>query len=140
MAKKTSLKDAKDYIALTLEGKSKKDAALQVLGHNDPQAIRTIENSEAYKLLRNTMVNNQKIQMVKELNSLQNKTIKAQAELLDHGSKLMEEATSFEEKVQAQENQRRNLDTTIIERATTWNGPDRNKTDDNNYLEGVIVP
>lgn len=139
MAKKTSLKDAKDYIALTLQGKSKKDAALAVLGHNDPQAIRTMENSESYKLLYNTMVNNQKVQMVKELNSLQNKTIKAQAELLDQGSKLMNEATSFEEKVQAQENQRRNLDTQIIERATTWNGPDRNQTDDNNFLEGIIV-
>lgn len=139
MAKKTSLKDAKDYIALTLEGKSKKDAALAVLGHNDPQAIRTMESSEAYQLLYNTMVNNQKIQLTKELNSLQTKTVAAQAELLTRGSQLMDEATTFEEKVQAQENQRRNLDATVIERAADWNGPHRNQTDDNNFLEGVIV-
>lgn len=136
---KTSLKNAKDYIALTLQGKSKKDAALQVLGHNDPQAIRTMENSEAYQLLYNTMVNNQKVQLVKELNALQTKTLKAQAALIDQGATLMSEASSFEEKLQAQENQRRNLDVNVIERASDWNGPDRNKTDDNNYLEGIIL-
>ena len=136
---KTSLKDAKDYIALTLQGTSKKEAALKVIGHNDPQAIKTMENSEAYKLLYNTMVNNQKIQLVRELNSLQSKTIKAQADLLDQGAQLINNASSFEEKIQAQENQRRNLDTTVIERAADWNGPARNQTDDNNFLEGIIV-
>ena len=138
MAKKTSLKDAKDYIALTLSGASKKDAALKVLGHNDPQAIRTMESSEAYQILYNTMVNNQKIQLAKELNSLQSKTVKAQAELLDQGSALLNQAQTIEEKIQAQENQRRNLETTVIERASSWNGPDRNKAVDNT-LEGVII-
>lgn len=138
---KTSLKDAKDYIALTLQGSSKKEAALKVIGHNDPQAIKTMENSEAYKLLYNTMVNNQKIQLVKELNSLQSKTIKAQADLLDQGAQLINNASSFEEKIQAQENQRRNLETSVIDHAASWAGPDRNHdASEASVLEGIIIP
>lgn len=141
MAKKTSLKDAKDYIALTLQGTSKKDAALQVLGHNDPQAIKTMENSEAYQLLHATMVNNHQIQLTRDLQSLQTKTVKAQAELLDQGSELLQSASTIEEKLQAQENQRRNLETTVIERASSWNGPDRNKNaSEASILEGIIIP
>lgn len=137
--KKTSLKDAKDYIALTLQGTSKKDAALQVLGHNDPQAIRTMENSEAYQILYNTMANNQKIALAKELNTLQTKVVKAQADLIDKGAELIEEASTIEEKLQAHENQRRNLDVDLIERSAAWNSPERNKAADN-ILEGIILP
>lgn len=139
--KKTSLKDAKDYIALTLQGTSKKDAALKVLGHNDPQAIRTMENSEAYKLLHTTMVNNHQIALTKELQSLQTKTLKAQAQLLDQGSAIIEQATTIEEKIQAQENQRRNLETSVIDRAASWAGPDRNSdASEASILEGIVIP
>ena len=89
---KTKLKDAKDYIALTLEGKSKKDAALQVLGKNDPQTIRTMENSEAYQILINTMANNHKVALAAELQDIQTKTLKAQAKLLDTGNELIDQA------------------------------------------------
>lgn len=139
--KKTSLKDAKDYIALTLQGASKKDAALQVLGHNDPQAIKTMENSDAYKLLHTTMVNNHQIQLTRDLQSLQTKTLKAQADLLDQGAQLIQDASSFEEKLQAQENQRRNIDSTAVERAANWAGPDRNKdASEASILEGIVIP
>lgn len=141
MAKKTSLKDAKDYIALTLQGTSKKDALLQVLGHNDPQAIRTMENSDAYKLLHTTMVNNHQITLARDLQSLQTKTLKAQSDLLDQGSALMAQAETFEEKLQAQENQRRNIDSTAIERASDWAGPDRNKdASEASILDGIVIP
>lgn len=138
---KTSLKDAKDYIALTLQGKSKKDAALEVLGHNDTQAIKTMENSDAYKILHTTMVNNHQIQLTRELNNLQDKVLAAQADLLSRGQQLMDEAETFDQKVQAQENQRRNIDSTVIERASDWAGPDRNKdASEASILEGIIVP
>lgn len=141
MAKKTSLKDAKDYIALTLQGTSKKDAALQVLGHNDPQAIRTMENSDAFKLLQTTMVNNHQLQLTRELQTLQTKTLKAQAELIDQGSALLNQAQTLEEKIQAQENQRRNLGTNIIDHAQSWAGPDRNhNANEASILEGIIIP
>ena len=141
MAKKTSLKDAKDYLALTLQGTSKKDAALKVLGHNDPQAIKTMENSDAYQLLYNTMANNHKLQMARDLQSLQTKTLKAQAELLEQGSQLLQSASTIEEKLQAQENQRRNLETTVVERAANWAGPDRNKdVNEASILEGIVIP
>lgn len=141
MAKKTSLKDAKDYIALTLQGTSKKDAALKVLGHNDPQAIRTMENSDAFKLLQTTMVNNHQLQLTKELQTLQTKTLKAQADLLDQGAQLIQDASSFEEKLQAQENQRRNIDSTAVERAASWAGPDRNHdASEASVLQGIIIP
>lgn len=141
MAKKTSLKDAKDYIALTLQGTSKKDAALKVLGHNDPQAIRTMESSDAFKLLQTTMVNNHQLQLTRELQTLQTKTLKAQAELLDQGAQLIQNASSFEEKLQAQENQRRNIDSTAVERAANWAGPDRNHdASEASVLQGIIIP
>lgn len=141
MAKKTSLKDAKDYIALTLQGESKKDAAMKVLGHNDPQAIRTMENSDAFKLLQTTMVNNHQIALTRELQTLQTKTLKAQAELLDQGSEMLAQAETLEEKIQAQENQRRNLETSVIDHAASWAGPDRNhNANEASILEGIIIP
>lgn len=138
MAKKTSLKDAKDYIALTLQGKSKKDAALAVLGHNDPQAIRTMESSEAYSILYNTMANNHKVALAVELQNIQKETLKAQSKLLQQGSQMMDEAQTLDDKIKAQENQRRNLETTVTERAEEWAGPDRNKAA-GDLMEGIIV-
>lgn len=141
MAKKTSLKDAKDYIALTLSGESKKDAALKVLGHNDPQAIRTMENSDAFKLLQTTMVNNHQLQLTRELQTLQAKTLKAQADLLDQGTVIMAQAETIDDKIKAQENQRRNLEVSVIDRAASWAGPDRNHdASDASVLDGIIVP
>jgi hypothetical protein len=138
---KTKLKDAKDYIALTLQGVSKKDAAQKVLGTTDSKAIRTMENSDAFKLLRTTMENNHQLQLTRELQTLQAKTLKAQAELLDQGSALLEQAETLDDKLKAQENQRRNLETTVIERAASWNGPDRNHdANEASILEGVILP
>lgn len=140
MPKKTSLKDAKDYIALRLNGDSKKAAALAILGKDDPQTIRTMEQSEAYQVLYNTMANNQKLKMAQELNQLQLKKTKAYSNLLDQGDELLSKAETTEEKLQAMENQRRNLDVQLIEQAQSWNGPDRNKdASDTNFLEGVIL-
>lgn len=136
---KTKLKDAKDYIALTLQGHSKKDAALTVLGKNDPQTIKTMENSEAYQILYNTMVNSHKLTLARDLQSLQLKMVKAQSDLIDQGSALIDEATSLDEKLKAQENQRRNLDSSLIERSASWNAPDRNKGAEDSFLEGVII-
>lgn len=135
---KTSLKDAKDYIALKLQGSSKKDAALQVLGKNDPQTIRTMENSEAYQILYNTMANNHKLALAVELQDIQRKTLRAQSKLLDQGNELLDQATTLDDKIKAQENQRRNLETSLIDRAEGWAGPDRNKGA-GDILNGIIV-
>ena len=99
---KTKLKDAKDYIALTLEGKSKKDAALAVLGRNDPQTIRTMENSEAYQILINTMANNHKVALASQLQDIQTQTLKAQSKLLEQGNQMMDEAETLDDKIKAQ--------------------------------------
>ena len=138
MPKKTSLKDAKDYIALTLQGSSKKDAALTVFGKNDPQTIRTVENSEAYSILYNTMVNNNKLALAKELETIKLKSLKSASKLLDEGDKLLDEAQTLDDKIKAQENQRRNIDLTITEKAEDWAGPDRNKGADD-IMEAIIV-
>ena len=139
MAKKTSLKDAKDYIALTLQGTSKKDAALQVLGHNDPQTIRTMENSEAYSILYNTMANNHKLALAVELQNIQKESLKAQSKLLKTGNDLIDQAETIDDKIKASENQRRNLESTIVDKAEDWAGPDRNKAA-GDILDGVIIP
>ena len=130
------LEDAKKYISLTLQGESKRKAAAAV--HS---TYREIEKSEAYRLLHTTMVNAHHLQLTKDIQDLQTKTVKAQAELLDAGSELLQSASTTEEKIQAQENQRRNLETTVIERAASWNGPDRNHdANEASILEGVILP
>lgn len=137
---KTKLKDAKDYIALTLEGKSKKDAALQVLGRNDPQTIRTMENSEAYQILINTMANNHKVALASQLQDIQTKTLKAQADLLDQGSQMMAEAETLDDKIKAQENQRRNLETSVVDKAEDWAGINRNKdAGASDILDGIVI-
>lgn len=135
---KTSLKDAKDYIALTIQGKSKKDAALTVFGKNDPQTIRTVENSEAYSILYNTMANNHKLALAVELQNIQKESLKAQSKLLEQGNQMMDEAATLDDKIKAQENQRRNLETSLIDRAEDWAGPDRNKAA-GDLLEGIVI-
>lgn len=135
---KTSLKDAKDYIALKLNGSSKKDAALQVLGKNDPQTIRTMENSEAYSILYNTMANNHKLALAVELQDIQKKALKAQSKLIDQGNQMLDEATTLDDKIKAQENQRRNLESTIVDKAEGWAGPDRNKGA-GDILDGIVL-
>lgn len=130
------LEDAKKYISLTLQGESKRKAAAAV--HS---TYREIEKSEAYRLLHTTMVNAHQLQLTKDLQDLQTKTVKAQAELLDQGSALLNQAETLDDKLKAQENQRRNLETTVIERASSWNGPDRNHdANEASILEGVILP
>lgn len=135
---KTKLKDAKDYIALTLQGKSKKDAALQVLGRNDPQTIRTMENSEAYSILYNTMANNHKLALAVELQNIQKESLKAQSKLLQTGNDLIDQAKTIDDKIKASENQRRNLESTIVDKAEDWAGPDRNKAA-GELLDGIII-
>ena len=133
---KVKLDDAKKYISMTLQGSTKKAAAAAV--NSDP---KTIERSEAFKLLHTTMVNSHQLALARDLQDLQTKTVRAQAELLDAGSELLQSASTTEEKIQAQENQRRNLETTVIERAASWNGPDRNHdANEASILEGVILP
>ena len=140
MAKKTSLKDAKDYIALTIAGQSKKDAALQVLGRNDPQTIRTMENSEAYQILINTMANNHKVALAAELQNIQTQTLKAQSKLLEQGNQMMDEAETLDDKIKAQENQRRNLETSVVDRAEDWAGINRNKdAGAADILDGIVI-
>ena len=136
---KTKLKDAKDYIALTLQGKSKKDAALAVLGKNDPQTIRTMENSEAYSILYNTMANSHKLALAVELQNIQKESLKAQSKLLQTGNDLLDQAETIDDKIKASENQRRNLESTIVDKAEDWAGPDRNKAA-GDILDGVIIP
>lgn len=137
---KTKLKDAKDYIALTLQGKSKKDAALAVLGRNDPQTIRTMENSEAYQILINTMANNHKVALASQLQDIQTQTLKAQSKLLEQGNQMMDEAETLDDKIKAQENQRRNLETSVVDKAEDWAGINRNKdAGAADILDGIIV-
>lgn len=137
---KTKLKDAKDYIALTLEGKSKKDAALQVLGRNDPQTIRTMENSEAYQILINTMANNHKVALASQLQDIQTQTLRAQSKLLEQGNQMMDEAETLDDKIKAQENQRRNLETSVVDKAEDWAGINRNKdAGAADILDGIVI-
>lgn len=136
--KKIDLKNTKEYIALTIQGKPKKEAAKTVFGSSDTKAIKLIETSDEYKLLHNTMVQDHRSLLSSELAQLQIKKTRAYSSLLTKGEELLANASTLEDQISAQENQRRNLSVSLIEDAASWNSVDRNKTEPD-LLEGIII-
>lgn len=131
--KEVSLKTAKEYIALVLSDVPRKEAASRF-----KLSPATIEKSESYLALHGTMVSTHRQALTAELEQLQLKKTKAYSSLLDEGARLMGEAETIEDRIKAQENQRRNLDVNLIEQAQDWYSEDRNHTEPD-LLEGVII-
>lgn len=126
---------AREYYDLVKGGAAKKDAALTVYGKKSYPAEETPE----YLAIVSAASQVEKQELRKEIEQLKRKQIKTYSDLLDKGNELMEEATSVQEKIAAQANQRANLSTGVVESAIDWAGENRNQDDLGDVLEGVIL-
>lgn len=127
---------AREYYDRTNGGEDKKSVALEIYGRKNPE---TIERSPEYLAVVAAASRVEKEELRKEIEQVKRKQIKSYSTLLDKGEELMNEASTVEEKVMAQANQRANLSSGVVENALSWDGEDRNKNDMGDILEGVIV-
>lgn len=127
---------AREYYDRTNGGEDKKSVALDIYGR---KSIEKIENSPEYLAVISAASQVEKEQLKREIEQVKRKQIKSYSTLLDKGEELMNEATTTEEKIAAQANQRANLTTGVVTEALSWDGEDRNKNDLGNVLEGIIV-
>lgn len=127
---------AREYYDLVRGGAAKKDAALAVYKKKD---VKWIESSPEYLAIISAASQVEKEELRHEIEQIKRKQIKTYSDLLDKGNELMEEASTTEEKIAAQANQRANLSTGVVENAISWAGEDRNQHDLGDVLEGVIV-
>ena len=127
---------AREYYDRTSGGEDKKSVALEIYGRKSTEVI---EKSPEYLAVIAAASQVEKEELRKEIEQVKRKQIKSYSTLLDKGEELMNEASTVEEKVMAQANQRANLSSGVVENALAWDGEDRNKNDLGDILEGVIV-
>lgn len=127
---------AKEYYELTKAGKTKEEASLELFGKKNPAKV---EESQEYLAVLSAASALEKAELKKEVEQIKRKQIKAYSNLIDKGEELMNEAKTIEDKMLAQNNQRKNLQTGIVESAIAWDGENRNQNDLGDILEGVIV-
>lgn len=126
---------AREYYDLVKGGAAKKDAALAVYGKKSYPAEETPE----YLAIVSAASQVEKQELRKEIEQLKRKQIKTYSDLLDKGAELIDEASSVQEKIAAQANQRANLSTGVVESAIDWAGENRNQDDLGDVLEGIVL-
>ena len=126
----------REYYDRTVGGEDKQSVALEIFGRKNPAAI---EKSPEYLAIVSAASQVEKEKLRQEIEQVKRKQIKSYSTLLDKGEELMNEASTTEEKIAAQANQRANLTTGVVSEALAWDGEDRNKNDLGDILEGVIV-
>ena len=126
---------AREYYDQVAGGTPKEEASLAIYGKKNC----AVEKSPEYLAIVSAASQVEKQELKKEIEQVKRKQIKAYSTLLDKGEELMEEASSVQEKIAAQANQRENLSAGVITEAISWDGEDRNQNDLGDVLEGVIV-
>lgn len=127
---------AREYYDKVASGEDKKAAALAVYGKKDSKSI---EQTPEYLAIISAANQVQKEELRKDIEAIKRKQIKTYSDLLDKGNELMDEATSVQEKIAAQANQRANLSTGVVESAIDWAGENRNQDDLGDVLEGIVL-
>lgn len=127
---------AREYYDRISGGEDKKSVALELYGRKSTQAI---EKSPEYLAVIAAASQLEKDKLKQEIEQVKRKQIKSYSTLLDKGEELMNEASTTEEKIAAQANQRANLTTGVLSEALAWDGEDRNKNDYGDVMEGIIV-
>lgn len=127
---------AREYYDRTSGGEDKTSVALDIYGRKN---IEKIESSPEYLAVVSAASQVEKEQLKREIEQIKRKQVRSYSSLLDKGEELMNEATTTEEKIAAQANQRANLATGVVTEALSWDGEDRNQNDLGNVLEGIIV-
>lgn len=133
---RTKLIKAREYYDLTSSGTPKEEAALEVF---DRKNVEAIESTPEYLAIVSAAGQVERAELRKEMEAVKRKQIRSYSKLLDKGEELMDEAKTVSEKVLAQQNQRDNLSSGIVENAIAWDGMDRNQEDLGDVLEGVIL-
>ena len=126
----------REYYDRTIGGEDKQSVALELFGRKNTDVI---EKTPEYLAIISAASQVEKEQLRQEIEQVKRKQIKSYSTLLDKGEELMNEASTTEEKIAAQANQRANLTTGVLSEALAWDGEDRNKNDLGDVLEGVIV-
>lgn len=127
----------KEYYTLVQSGTTKANAVRQVFGRTRAKAW-AIEKTDEYRMVANAMDQSLRAQLKEEVAELQRKKIQAYGHLLEKGVELID-GSEGEDQFKAQENQRRNLASSVIEEAETWNGDHRNQQEPSDTLEGIII-
>lgn len=127
---------AREYYDRTQAGEDRQSVALEIYGKKN---AATIEKTPEFLAIVSAASQVEKEQLRQEIEQVKRKQIKSYSTLLDKGEELMNEASTTEEKIAAQANQRANLTTGVLSEALAWDGEDRNKNDLGDILEGVIV-
>lgn len=126
---------AREYYDRTVGGEDKKTVALELFGKKGSQ----IEKTPEYLAIVSAASQVEKQELKKEIEQIKRKQVRAYSTLLDKGEEIMNEAKTIEDKILAQNNQRKNLQTGVVESAIAWDGEDRNQNDLGDVLEGVII-
>lgn len=126
---------AREYYDRTTGGEDKKTVALELFGKKGSQ----IEKTPEYLAIVSAASQVEKQELKKEIEQIKRKQVRAYSTLLDKGEEIMNEAKTIEDKILAQNNQRKNLQTGVVESAIAWDGEDRNQNDLGDVLEGVII-
>lgn len=130
----TKLIKAREFYELTQGGMEKTKAAKQI-----GMALKAIENSQEYNAVVALGSAIERDKLKQEIEQVKRKQIKSYSTLLDKGEELMNEAKGIDQKILAQENQRKNLGTGVVEKAIAWDGENRNQDDLGGVMEAVIV-
>lgn len=127
---------AREYYDRTHNGEDKKKVAIELYGRS---GVQKIESSEEYLAVVSAAAQVEREQLKREIEQVKRKQIKSYSNLLDKGEELMNEATTTQDKIAAQANQRANLSTGVVTEAIAWDGEDRNADDGGNILDGILV-
>lgn len=135
---KKSLVQIKDFVRRTqIDGEPEGKVYREIFNVSDPYpALHHLKESEDYSLMLEALVKSTQLAAQKEYEHLQLKKVRAQADLIDRGSDLLNEAETLDEKIKAQENQRKNLS---IDNTVDIYASNRNQQDYGDVLEGIIL-
>lgn len=136
MIESSKLYKTKQYYERVQAGEDKKSVALEIFGR---KRTNVIESSEEYQAIVGAKADIERQMLKEEMEMAKRRQLKAYNKLLDKGEELMESATTTDEKIKAQANQRANLTTGVISEAASWADENRNQQDFGNVLEGVII-
>lgn len=127
---------AREYYDRVRSGEDKTEVAMSIYGKKNVQAI---EQTEEYLAVWGAAAKVEKEELRLDIERAKRKQLKSYTKLLDKGEELMDEASTIQEKIAAQANQRANLSSGIVSEAVDWAGEDRNHVDDGNILEGILA-
>lgn len=129
------------YELVNFQGKSRIKAFHEAFPYlkGDMKSPARLEQSEAYKTVIAYYEDVVKERLKQQVTEIQLKRLRGYSDLLDRGEDLVAEAQTFQEKIQANKNQRQNIGLGIIDNSS-FNFESNNKVGDySDVLEAVIV-